>query len=111
MRGHNGDPIDNDLTIHVHARGSFRGDTVAYTDTREDGTLIDSSATPLFFEVEPGGVRKALGAGVEDALGRSFPDLTPAEVASLPEITDWSIFDESGGHRLFVVGGKIRKFK
>lgn len=110
MLGHNGDPIDENLTIHVHARGSFRGDAIAYIDTRDDGGLNNVSAAPLYFEIEPGTIRKALGAGVDDPLGRSFPDLTAPEVTQIPEVAKWSIFDESGGHKLFVIGGAIRKF-
>ena len=110
MRGQPGDPIDDDLTIHIHARGSFLGGAIAYGDTREDGSVIDLRDTPLYFEANGGALRKALGAGQGDALGRSFPDLTTAEVASLPEVSDWAIFDESGGRKLFIIGGTIRKF-
>lgn len=110
MRGQPGDPIDDDLTIHIHARGSFYGAAIAYSDAREDGSVSDVSATPLFFEVGDGDIRKALAANPADPLGRSFPDLSAVEVAGLPEVSKWAIFDESAGRKLFLLGGEIRKF-
>ena len=106
----NFDPIDDDLTVRVHALGSFRGDGIAYADVREDGSINNVSATPLWFEIYPSNFRKALPANGADPLGRTFPNITTAEVPALPANGKWAIFDESDGHKVFVIGGAFEKF-
>ena len=102
------EPLDDDGNINVHALGSFAGAPFA---VREDGRIVDISATPLFFEIPVINFRRAFAPHPTDAKARWFPPMTKAECAAVPmDGAAYVIFDETGGGRADLFGALFMRY-
>ncbi len=103
------DPIDLDGNINVHMLGGFGG---APVQIREGGRVINISALLLFFEIPQIGFRRALGSHPTDSMARMLPKMTAAECAAIPESgANYIIWDETGGERLDLWGGRFQRYQ
>jgi hypothetical protein len=102
------DPIDEDGYLSVRIGGGWEG---APFSLQENNRLLALSSYLLFLEVDEAGLRKPL---LIDALNphlKLLPPLTQAECAALATGHHWAIWDETGGKRIFLCGGKVRTYK
>ncbi len=102
------EPLDDDGTINVHAEAGLAGIPIRL---RENGRVIDISATPIWFEVSAVSFAKLLAAHPTVATDRQL-SLTAAEAAAIPDGARWVLLDKTApATPVELMFGRVRKYQ